>query len=280
MAPVEFGNQRHAADLPVRVGERVEEACCRCGLREHRQVRCVSAPARERDRPARQHGGVEQRRWKNARALRTRFAAQVEAEHRIAPGERTCKAGIVVELGPQTSERALESAGKLGVAADDPFERRQPRARVGLGEQDVESHDCGALSREQFVGKGRHPVAPPWPAAHLGEAALVDVDDDDARVQRARHEAAQACVGDREVELGDEAQRQHADGMRAGAEHGGGEQRNAQRAPAGDADQACTNCICVPASSITSPFFRCTVSPVTGLPLTVGCSVPSTCAST
>ena len=40
------------------------------------------------------------------------------------------------------------------------------------------------------------------------------------------------------------------------------------------------NCICVPASSITSPFFRCAVSPTTGLPFTAGWCAPSTCAST
>ena len=45
----------------------------------------------------------------------------------------------------------------------------------------------------------------------------------------------------------------------------------ARRRGAGGAQrQAWTNCICVPASSITSPFFRLTVSPTSGLPLTVG----------
>ena len=42
--------------------------------------------------------------------------------------------------------------------------------------------------------------------------------------------------------------------------------------------QACTNCICVPASSITSPFFRRHRSPTSGLPLTVGRELPSTWA--
>jgi len=43
---------------------------------------------------------------------------------------------------------------------------------------------------------------------------------------------------------------------------------------------ACTNCICVPASSITSPFFRLTVSPTSGVLFTVGRAAPSTWAST
>lgn len=40
------------------------------------------------------------------------------------------------------------------------------------------------------------------------------------------------------------------------------------------------NCICVPASSMTSPFFRCTESPVNGVPLIAGRCVPSTWAIT
>jgi hypothetical protein len=43
---------------------------------------------------------------------------------------------------------------------------------------------------------------------------------------------------------------------------------------------AWTNCICVPASSITSPIFRLIVSPVSGVLLTVGRDAPSTWAST
>ena len=40
------------------------------------------------------------------------------------------------------------------------------------------------------------------------------------------------------------------------------------------------NCICVPASSMTSPFFSGTASPDTGEPFTVGRVLPSTCANT
>ena len=47
-----------------------------------------------------------------------------------------------------------------------------------------------------------------------------------------------------------------------------------------DAQAAWTNCICVPASSITSPFFSGMASPDTGAPLTVGRVAPSTCANT
>ena len=43
---------------------------------------------------------------------------------------------------------------------------------------------------------------------------------------------------------------------------------------------ACTNCICVPASSMTSPFFKLTVSPTRGELFTVGRAEPSTWAST
>jgi hypothetical protein len=50
--------------------------------------------------------------------------------------------------------------------------------------------------------------------------------------------------------------------------------------PAKKAGQAWMNCICVPASSITSPFFRCKVSPTSGLPLMVGRLAPSTWANT
>lgn len=40
------------------------------------------------------------------------------------------------------------------------------------------------------------------------------------------------------------------------------------------------NCICVPASSITSPLRRAMDSPVSGAPLTVGRAAPSTWANT
>lgn len=38
------------------------------------------------------------------------------------------------------------------------------------------------------------------------------------------------------------------------------------------------NCICVPASSITSPLRKGTESPTSGTPLTLGRVLPSTCA--
>ena len=141
----------------------------------------------------------------------------------------------------------------------------QARAGVGLGEQHVEADHGGTLICEQLVGQRGELVKVARPAADLGEASLVDLDD--ARTECARHEGTQARVGNRQIERGDEAQRLPTGGV-------------SDRGQSRGWVQACTNCICVPASSITSPFFRCTVSPTTGLPLTVGCSAPSTWAST
>ncbi len=52
--------------------------------------------------------------------------------------------------------------------------------------------------------------------------------------------------------------------------------RHAPRAAA--RRQRWTNCICVPASSITSPLRSGTESPTSGTPLTLGRVAPSTCA--
>src|SRR5450755_929480 len=85
-----------------------------------------------------------------------------------------------------------------------------------------------------------------------------------ANVAFAAHRAALGCAGC----LGVKYVTLRADSARAAAGRG----RSAQA--------AWTNCICVPASSITSPFFSPTVSPMSGLLLTVGREAPSTWAST
>ena len=84
------------------------------------------------------------------------------------------EAGLVLELRLGQLPQALE-AGTF----------------VRLGKDDVEPQQGNLLPVEQFIGQFGQPVAPPGPAPDLGQAFFVDVDDDDAFIQCARHSRAQ-----------------------------------------------------------------------------------------
>ena len=74
------------------------------------------------------------------------------------------------------------------------LETLQARALVGLGEHHVETEQGDFLAIEQFVNQAGEFVAAPGPTTDFGKAFLVDVDNHDPVIQRARHGGAQTAV--------------------------------------------------------------------------------------
>jgi hypothetical protein len=97
----------------------------------------------------------------------------------------------------------------------------QARTLVRLGEHDVEAQQRDLLAVEQLVDHFSHAVTAPWPAADFGQALFVQVDDDDALVQRLGHGRPQPRVIDDVVQP-----LQHADGQHAHDVHQGEQQGN------------------------------------------------------
>ena len=79
------------------------------------------------------------------------------------------------------------------------LQHAQARAVVAFGKYDVEADDGDLVVVEQLVEQERQAVARPRPAAFaafflLGEAFFIDVENDDARIYRARHRQRQPRV--------------------------------------------------------------------------------------
>ena len=112
---------------------------------------------------------------------------------------------VVVERGLEPLEPHLEVVIVLEVGLRELFEGREARARVRLGERDVEADHADLVPVEELANHERHLVAAPRPAALGAEALLVDVEDHHARVERLRHEEPQPRVVAPELHLLHEA---------------------------------------------------------------------------
>ena len=89
------------------------------------------------------------------------------------------------------------------------FQHLESRHFLGLREHDIEADHIGPVAVEQLVHEPRHLRPTPRPPPLLGQAFLVDFDDDDPVIDGIRHGQDQALViGDilqpfHEVELED-----------------------------------------------------------------------------
>lgn len=223
------------------------------------------------------------------------IAGEVAAQHHVAPAQGVGEAAVVVDGGGEFAHGIGQPGVAFGLSPGQLAQRVEAGAAVGLAEHQVKAQGGDALPFEQFLGQRGQPVAPPGPTPDLGKAALIDVDDDDALVERAWRGQAQSHVVQHIVEATQRADFENAAGVKQQRQHHqhgpGGPLPPAQltspqpwlaaRRHATDAGlQCCTNCIWMPASSSMSPSLSGTGSPWMGAPLSVGVLAPSTCATT
>ena len=221
------GDQRQAAHQAVGVGREVEIPGRRRGAGQHVDVGRVAVPLCEGAAAALQQRGIERGRRQGAGLAPAAVARQVVAQHRLAPAQGAGETKVVVEFGAPAGQAHSE----IGQFVCEAFEQRQGGAGVGLGEQHVEADDGRSLAREQLVGERSHLLPAPRPAADFGQALFVDIDDHDARIERARHQRTQARVANGQIELGDEAQGQVTCRMGDGHQHCPDQQGNPQHPP-------------------------------------------------
>ncbi len=247
-----------------------------------RQVAGVAAPAIEADVAPGEAALGQHGRGNDVRPHRIFLGVEVVAKHDLPALHRRGEAGIVVELCAQSAVGALESRNFLQVAARQRVERIDARAGIAFRPDHVEAEHRHAELVEQLVHHLGHQGAAPGPAADLAEALLVDVEDDDAPVDAARHGHAQARVVDDVVDLVDEAD------LVVPGRVPDEEQRDRkadcdpydvlfQEVPDRSGQAFTKNSILMPASSITSwSFSACGAAPICW-PLTSGRLAPSTC---
>jgi hypothetical protein len=110
-------------------------------------------------------------------------------------------------FGRSSRYALLEGRRLLQLTLRQRVERLDTRAQVAFGEDHVETEQRHAVPLEELGHHLGHQPAAPGPAADLTQALLVDVEDDDAALDTARHRHADARVVEDVVELPDEAYR-------------------------------------------------------------------------
>ena len=137
--------------------------------------------------------------------LRILLGIEVVAEHHRASLDRLREQPVIVELRPHLLVEVLEAGDLLQLLLRQLVEGADAGRVVGFREHHVEAHDRELVLVEQLVHEPRHDVARPGPARHLLQALLVDVEDDNAAVDGARHGHVEPRVVDDVVQLGDDA---------------------------------------------------------------------------
>jgi hypothetical protein len=152
-------------------------------------VDLLVAQVLEREDRRRQHAGL------------FRLSAEEEAEHDRVFLDFLGEELVVIERGSKPFEGGAVFVDAAQVVGRERLEGREPRARVGFRERHVVAQHAHLVVVEQLPRHERELVAAPRPAPLGVETLLVDVEDDDARVERLRHEQAQARVVRPELEL-------------------------------------------------------------------------------
>ncbi len=85
----------------------------------------------------------------------------------------------------------------VGLCPGQLVEQRERGRLLGLGQHHVEGDDLGVVVIEELIEHLRNTIPRPRPLALLGEARLVDLDDDDALVDASGQRQQEAhVVGD------------------------------------------------------------------------------------
>src|SRR4029079_11411245 len=129
---------------------------------------------------------------------------EVIAEHDRAALHFLGEQAIELELRCNRLQRGLELSVVLELVLPNRLQHSQAGALVLLREHDVEAHDLSLVLVEQLVEEQSETIAPPGPAPLLLQSFLVDVDDDDTRVDAARHGEPQPYVVDDRLQVVDD----------------------------------------------------------------------------
>ena len=201
---LELQQHRHAPRHAVVVDFRVEMAGSGGVLLIDRQVSGVALPLQEADVAAGERSPRNHRIRDGVDPDGIVLGVEVIAQDHRAALDRRREQAVVVELFPQVAVDLLKRRDRLQILLRQRVEHVDPGARIALRPDHVEAEDPDAVLVEQLVDQLGHQPAAPRPAADLAEALLVDVEDDDAGVDPARHGEAQPRVVDDVVDLGDE----------------------------------------------------------------------------
>src|SRR5258706_326143 len=171
------------------------------------QVGTVAFPREEVDFPAGKGARREDRLRKRSAFYRIFVAIEIVSENHRTAAEKIREYRVVVELRAQFLQGRLERPYVLQPGLGQLLEHRQARALVGLGKHDVQADYEHAVFVEKLLQQRNDLVATPGPATERSgiQAALVDIEYDDAVIDRARHGQPQPVVVDDVVELVDEA---------------------------------------------------------------------------
>ena len=136
---------------------------------------------------------------------------------------------VVFESRPHLVEHALELRDAFQFALPQLLKHAYARRFVALREHHVEADNGDAVFVEELVQQQCQPVARPRPAALatlllLLQAFLVDIQDDHARIDSARHRQSQPGVIDNGLEIVEQRNAQKMNRMRK--EHGNNRHAN------------------------------------------------------
>src|SRR5712692_9033158 len=171
------------------------------------QVGTVAFPREEVDFPAGKGARRENGLRQSPAFHRIVVAIEIVSENHGTAAEKIREYRVVVELRAQFLQGRLERPYVLQPGLGQLLEHRQAGALVGLGKHDVQADYEHAVFVEKLLKQGNDLVAAPGPATERAgiQAALVDIEDDDAVIDRARHGQPKPVVVDDVVELLDEA---------------------------------------------------------------------------
>ena len=172
-----------------------------------------------------------QRRRKAAGFQHRRPVRVVIAQHHRLPLQGPDQFAIPVEAFGQLLQLFVQHRAGLALAAQPFAHARQGIVTFRLGEQHVIAQHGHLLALQQLLAQAGQHAARPGPAAILLQALLVDIDDDDALIQRGRRATVhQHHVVHLLLEPGDGAVLHDAQGMRQ--HHQQGHQPQQHAAPA------------------------------------------------
>ena len=202
---LELGQQGHAPQHAVGIAQRIDVAGAGGILEDHRQVAGIALPLVELGVAPGKAALAQHRLGQRVDPDRAIVAVEVIAEDDRPVLQARREACVEIEARPQAGVRRLELRCIFQRALRETIEHVDAGARIALRPDDVERQELHAMALEQLVEQLGHDVAAPGPAADLAQALLVDVEDDDAVVTRARHRHREARVVQDVVQLGDEA---------------------------------------------------------------------------
>ena len=117
-----------------------------------------------------------------------------EAGYDVSRDQRLGETTVAVERISETLEFEHHQGVCCHVTGDKLGDDALRRRLLGFGEQRIEPKHTDSIIVEQAIDDVRHRISWPGPLAEFGLAGLVDIDDDDALIDSARHRQPDAYV--------------------------------------------------------------------------------------